>query len=76
MYSNHFFTGALSMPYSNTVKSVLSATVLGFLTLGLASTSALAQANPATTTFGVSATVLKDCIVSATNMAFGSYTAR
>src|ERR1035437_60638 len=74
MYSNHFFTGALSMPYSNTVKSVLSATVLGFLALGLASTSAVAQANPATTTFGVSATVLKDCIVSATAMSFGNYT--
>jgi spore coat protein U-like protein len=55
------------------VKSVLSATVLGFLALGLASTSAVAQANPATTTFGVSATVLKDCIVTATALAFGSY---
>jgi spore coat protein U-like protein len=74
MYSNHVFTGALSMPYSNTVKSVLSATVLGFLALGLASTSVIAQTNPATTTFTVGATVLKDCIVTATALAFGSYT--
>jgi spore coat protein U-like protein len=74
MYSNHVLTGALSMQYSNTVKSLLSVAVLGFLTLGLASTSANAQANPATTTFGVSATVLKDCIVSATSMAFNNYT--
>jgi spore coat protein U-like protein len=62
------------MPHSNTVKSVLSAAVLGFLTLGVASTSANAQTDPATTTFGVSATVLKDCIVSATSLAFGNYT--
>jgi len=62
------------MQYQNTVKSLLSVAVLGFLTLGLASTSAVAQTNPATTTFGVSATVLKDCIVSATAMAFGNYT--
>jgi len=61
------------MQYSNTVKSALSAAVLGFLSLGLASTSASAQANPANTTFGVSATVLKDCIVSASAMGFGSY---
>ncbi|MGO9317989.1 MAG: spore coat U domain-containing protein [Terracidiphilus sp.] len=61
------------MQYSNTVKSVLSAAVLGFLMLGLASTTANAQANPATTTFGVSATVLKDCIVSAAAMGFGNY---
>jgi spore coat protein U-like protein len=74
MYSNHVLTGALSMQYQNTVKSLLSVAVLGFLTLGLASTSAVAQTNPATTTFGVSATVLKDCIVSATAMAFGNYT--
>ncbi len=56
------------------MKSVLSAAVLGFLALGLASTSALAQADPATTTFQVSALVLKDCIVSATALTFGIYT--
>src|SRR5215470_975860 len=31
-------------------------------------------ANPATTTFQVSATVLKNCTVAATNVAFGNYT--
>jgi spore coat protein U-like protein len=62
------------MTYANALKSVLSAAVLGCLALGLASTPAVAQTNPATATFGVSATVLKDCIVSATAMAFGNYT--
>jgi len=62
------------MKYWNAVKSVLPAVVLGFLTLGLASTSAVAQTDPATTTFGVSAVVLKDCIVSATALQFGNYT--
>jgi spore coat protein U-like protein len=62
------------MMHSNALKSALSAAVLGFLALGLASTLAVAQADPATTTFGVSATVLKDCIVSATSLAFGNYT--
>lgn len=61
------------MQYSNTVKSTLSAAILGFLALCLTSTTAIAQANPATTTFGVSATVLKDCIVSAGALAFGNY---
>ena len=41
----------------------------------LASAGAAAKAaNPATTTFGVSATVLKNCTVAATNVAFGNYT--
>jgi spore coat protein U-like protein len=71
---NHVFTGGLSMQHSNTVKSILSAAVLGFLMLGFASTSANAQTDPATTTFGVSATVLKDCVVSATALSFGNYT--
>jgi spore coat protein U-like protein len=39
----------------------------------LASASAAHAANPATTTFQVSATVLKNCTVSATNVAFGNY---
>ena len=55
-------------------KSVLSAAILGFLALSLASMQAVAQTNPATATFGVSATVLKDCVVSATALAFGNYT--
>jgi spore coat protein U-like protein len=62
------------MKFSHPLKSVLPAAILGFVALGLTPTSALAQANPATTTFGVSATVLKDCIVSATALAFGNYT--
>ena len=62
------------MQYSNTVKFTLSAAILGFMALGLVSAPAAAQADPATTTFGVSATVLKDCIVSATPLAFGNYT--
>ena len=63
------------MKYSNIVKSALPNAVLGFLALGLTSTSAVvAQANPATTTFAVTATVLKDCIVSASALGFGSYT--
>jgi spore coat protein U-like protein len=40
----------------------------------LASAGAAQAANPATTTFGVSATVLKNCTVAATNVAFGNYT--
>lgn len=40
----------------------------------LATASAAHAANPATTTFGVSATVLKNCTVAATNVAFGNYT--
>ena len=62
------------MKHSCVVKSAMSAALLGFLALGMTSTSASAQANPATTTFQVSATVLKDCIVSATAMGFGNYT--
>lgn len=62
------------MKFSTSLKSILPAAVLGFAALGLAPTSAVAQANPATTTFGVSATVLKDCTVSATALAFGNYT--
>ena len=40
----------------------------------LATASATQGANPATTTFQVSATVLKNCTVAATNVAFGNYT--
>jgi spore coat protein U-like protein len=62
------------MKYSNILRSALSSATVGFLALGIASTSMVAQANPATTTFGVSATVLKDCVVSATALGFGNYT--
>jgi spore coat protein U-like protein len=40
----------------------------------LATAGAAQSANPATTTFQVSATVLKNCTVAATNVAFGNYT--
>jgi len=40
----------------------------------LASAGAAQAANPATTTFGVSATVLKNCTVAATNVTFNNYT--
>ncbi|MGD1107172.1 MAG: spore coat U domain-containing protein [Terracidiphilus sp.] len=62
------------MKFSNLLKSALPTAILGFVVLGLTPTSAVAQADPATTTFGVSATVLKDCIVSATALGFGNYT--
>jgi len=62
------------MKFSNPFKTTLLSAFLGLVVLGLTSTSAVAQTNQATTTFGVSATVLKDCIVSATALAFGNYT--
>jgi len=62
------------MKFSNLSKTALLSAFLGFVVLGLTPISAVAQANPATTTFGVSATVLKDCIVSATALPFGNYT--
>jgi spore coat protein U-like protein len=40
----------------------------------LATAGAAQAANPATTTFQVSATVLKNCTAAATNVAFGNYT--
>jgi spore coat protein U-like protein len=62
------------MKFSNPLKTALLSAILRFAVLGLISTSAVAQTNPATTTFGVSATVLKDCIVSATALGVGNYT--
>lgn len=61
------------MKLSAFAKSALPATILGFVVLGMMSTPAAAQTDPATTTFGVSATVLKDCIVTATPLGFGNY---
>jgi spore coat protein U-like protein len=60
------------MKFSNTLKSALSAAVLGFLALAVAPTSAVAAT--ATTTFAVTATVQATCLISATPMAFGTYT--
>jgi spore coat protein U-like protein len=62
------------MPISSAAKVVLSIVTIGFLALGMSSTPAIAQTDPATTTFVVSATVLKDCVVAATALAFGNYT--
>jgi spore coat protein U-like protein len=73
IYHKHSLTnlkGAIMMKYSNVVKSALSAAALGFLALGLASTSAFA--GTATTTFNVTATVANICTVSATTLAFGT----
>lgn len=59
------------MKLSCPIKSALPAVALGFLALGLASRPALAAT--ATTTFAVTATVQATCLVSATPMAFGTY---
>jgi len=56
----------------NTSKTALSAAVVGFLALGLASTPAFAVTQ--TTTFTVTATVQGTCTIAATNLAFGIYT--
>jgi spore coat protein U-like protein len=60
------------MKLSRLNKSALSAAALGFLALGLAPRPAMAAT--ATTTFAVTATVQATCLVSATPMAFGTYT--
>jgi len=57
---------------SNSMKFALPCVVLVSMALGLASRPALAAT--ATTTFGVNATVQSTCLVSATAMAFGTYT--
>jgi spore coat protein U-like protein len=56
------------MTWSKTVMFVLSIAVIGFLALGLASTSAFASTT--TTTFNVTAGIGNACTVSATNMNF------
>jgi spore coat protein U-like protein len=60
------------MTFSYAMKSVLPTVALGFLMLGLATKPAVAAT--ATTTFSVTATVQSTCLVSATAMAFGTYT--
>jgi spore coat protein U-like protein len=62
------------MKLSNAIKSAFPAAVVGFLTLGFASTSAFAVTT-VTATMAVSATVQATCVVSTTPMAFGTYTA-
>jgi spore coat protein U-like protein len=61
------------MKLSCLMKSALPAVALGFLALGLVTEPALA-ATTVTTTFGVTATVQATCLVSATPLAFGTYT--
>jgi len=61
------------MKFSKTALSTLSAAVVGFLALGIASTPA--GATVATAPIAVSATVASYCTVSATAMAFGTYSA-
>jgi spore coat protein U-like protein len=60
------------MKLSHPVKSALPAITLGILALGLTPIAAIAAT--ATTTFSVTATVQATCLVSATPMAFGTYT--
>jgi spore coat protein U-like protein len=60
------------MTLSYSMKSALPAIALAFVALGLATKPAVAAT--ATTPFGVSATVQATCLVSATPLAFGTYT--
>ena len=60
------------MKLSNAMKSAVPAAILGILALGIAPMAG--AASPATASMTVSATVAATCIVSATAMAFGSYT--
>jgi len=60
------------MKILNTIKLALPGAFLGCLVLGLTPSSA--SAATATTTFAVTATVQATCLVSATPMAFGTYT--
>jgi spore coat protein U-like protein len=59
------------MKFTKIALSTLSAATLGFLALGVASTSALAATNTATN-FQVTAAVGTACTVKATNMNFGT----
>src|ERR1700726_522658 len=60
------------MKLSHVMKLSFPAVVLGFVALSLSTTPA--DAATATTTFGVTATVQATCLVSATPLAFGTYT--
>jgi spore coat protein U-like protein len=60
------------MKLSNAVKSTLPACLLGVLVLG--ATARDANATTVNTSFAVTATVQSTCLVSATAMAFGTYT--
>jgi spore coat protein U-like protein len=60
------------MTLSYSMKSIFPSFALCFLVLGLVAKPAAAAT--ATTTFGVTATVQSNCLVSATALAFGTYT--
>ena len=60
----------MKLPY--VMKFSLPAVALGLVALGLSTKPAVAAT--VTTTFGVTATVQATCLVSATNLAFGTYT--
>jgi spore coat protein U-like protein len=62
------------MKFSLAMRSVLPATVLGFLALGVGSMPSVAVTATATNTFAVTATVVATCQVSATALGFGNYT--
>jgi spore coat protein U-like protein len=65
-------TGVNMKLVSHILKPGLTTAALGCLLLGVAPLSAVAATN--TTTFAVTATVQATCLVSATPMAFGTYT--
>jgi spore coat protein U-like protein len=58
------------MKFTKTIKTALSIAIVGFLALGLTTTSAFAS--NVNTTFNVTATVANICSVSATTLAFGT----
>ena len=60
------------MKYSNAVKSTLSAAALGFLALGLASTSAFATTT-VTAPLTVTASVTTSCNITPAALSFGTY---
>jgi spore coat protein U-like protein len=62
------------MKLSNAIKFAFPSAVLGCLTLGLTPTPAFASTS-IPTTFNVTATVQSTCVISATAMSFGTYTA-
>jgi spore coat protein U-like protein len=68
----HVVRGAIAMKFSYALRSAQSAALLGFVALGLTSTSAFATTQ--TTTFAVTATVQGSCTISATALSFGAYT--
>ena len=71
-FSTYCISRSYPVTRSYSLKSALPAFALGFLALGLVARPAFAAT--VTTPFGVSATVQATCLVSATALAFGTYT--